>query len=114
MALARVAPVAPSTRSSSAPKAYSSTTATGCGLALLASVPDLRPALARYGPVELADLFDAFDVAVTYDKPRNALELAATITAELVPASETLQPPRRRSQGSDIAGAGFEPATSGL
>ncbi len=82
--------------------------------ALLASVPDLRPALARYGPVELADLFEAFDVTVTYDKPSHALELAATVTAELVPAPETLQPPRRRSQGSDIAGAGFEPATSGL
>jgi hypothetical protein len=81
---------------------------------MLASIPDLRPALTRYGPVELADLFDAFDVTVTYDKPSHALELAATVTAELVPAPETLQPPRRRSQGSDIAGAGFEPATSGL
>ena len=83
--------------------------------ALLASLPDLRPALARYGPAELADLFDAFDVTVTYDKPSHSLELAATITADLVPAaSERLQPPRRRSQNSGIAGAGFEPATSGL
>ena len=82
--------------------------------ALLASLPDLRPALARYGPAELADLFDAFDVTVTYDKPSHSLELAATITADLVPAPERLQPPRRRSQNSDIAGAGFEPATSGL
>ncbi|MFY9580960.1 MAG: hypothetical protein WAQ33_16730 [Gaiellaceae bacterium] len=40
----------------------------------------MRPALARYGPVELADLFDAFDVSVTYDKPSHALELAATVT----------------------------------
>jgi hypothetical protein len=46
--------------------------------ALLASVPDLRPALARYGPAELADLFDAFDATVTYDKPSHSLELAAT------------------------------------
>ena len=82
--------------------------------ALLASLPDLRPALARYGPAELADLFDAFDVTVTYDKPSHSLELAATITADLVPAPERLQPPRRRSQNSEIAGAGFEPATSGL
>ena len=82
--------------------------------ALLASIPDLRLALARYGPAELADLFDAFDVTVTYDKPSHSLELAATITADLVPAPERLQPPRRRSQNSDIAGAGFEPATSGL
>jgi hypothetical protein len=81
---------------------------------LLASLPDLRPALAGYGPVELADLFDTFDVTVTYNKPSHALELAATVTTELVPAPETLQPPRRRSQGSDIAGAGFEPANSGV
>jgi site-specific DNA recombinase len=82
--------------------------------ALLASLADLRPALSHYGAAELADLFDAFDVTVTYDKPSHALELAATITSDLTPAPETLQPPRRRSQGSDIAGAGFEPATSGL
>ena len=77
--------------------------------ALLASVPDLRPALARYGPAELADLFDAFDVTVTYDKPSHSLELAATVTADLVPAPERLQPPRRRSQNCDIAGAGGTP-----
>ena len=82
--------------------------------ALLASLPDLRPALARSSPAELADLFDAFDVTVTYDKPSHSLELAATVTAALVPAPETLQPPHRRSQNCDIAGAGFEPATSGL
>jgi hypothetical protein len=46
----------------------------------------------RRGPVELADLFDAFDVSVTYDKLSHSLELAATVTAELVPAAETLRP----------------------
>jgi hypothetical protein len=61
-----------------------------------------------------ADLFEAFNVAVTYDKPTHTLELAATVAAELVPPPERLRPPRRRSQNSDIAGAGFEPATSGL
>jgi hypothetical protein len=66
--------------------------------ALLAPIPDLRPALARYGPAELADLFDAFDVTIAYDKPSHSLELAATVTADLVPAPERLQPPRRRSQ----------------
>jgi DNA invertase Pin-like site-specific DNA recombinase len=81
---------------------------------LLNSVPDLRPALRRYDEAELAELFDAFDVTVTYDKPSHALELAATVTAEFAPARETLRPLYRRSQDSDIAGAGFEPATSGL
>jgi hypothetical protein len=60
----------------------------------------------RRGPVELADLFDAFDASVTYDKLSHSLELAATVTAERVPAAETLRPARRRSQNSDIAGAG--------
>lgn len=75
--------------------------------ALLTSIPDLRPALTCYGPDDLADLFDAFKITVTYDKPTHTLELAATVTAELVPAPERLQPPRRRSQNCDIAGAGY-------
>jgi hypothetical protein len=74
---------------------------------MLTAVPDGRPALARYGPDDLADLFDAFNVTVTYDKPTHTLELAATVTADLVPAPERLQPPRRRSQNCDIAGVGF-------
>ena len=60
---------------------------------LLASVPDLRPILADSEPEELADLLDAFDVEVTYDKENRVLRLAATITAELVSPQETLQPP---------------------
>ncbi len=81
---------------------------------MLAAIPDLRQALHRYDPEELSDLFDAFDVTVTYDKPTRSLELAATVTAELTTTPEAPRPPRGRSQGSDIAGAGFEPATSGL
>ncbi len=82
--------------------------------ALLASIPDLRPTLARYSPAELADLFDSFEVTVIYDKPSHSLELVATVAADLVPPPERLQPPHGRSQNCDIAGAGFEPATSGL
>ena len=63
----------------------------------LTSIPDLRPALARYDPDDLADLFGAFNITITYDKPSHTPELAATVTAELVPAPERLQPPRRRS-----------------
>src|SRR5665213_3261484 len=35
----------------------------------LTSIPDLRPALARYDPDDLADLFGAFNITITYDKP---------------------------------------------
>ena len=62
---------------------------------------------ARYDPDDLADLFGAFNITVTYDKPSHTPELAATVTAELAPAPERLQPPRRRSQNCAIAGAGL-------
>lgn len=72
--------------------------------AMLAAVPDLRDALRRSNPVELAELFDAFDVTVTYDKTSRSLELAAVV-ATGGPPPETQRPPKGRSQDSDIAGA---------
>ncbi len=80
--------------------------------ALLTSIPDLRDALTDYDERELAQLFDDFDVEVTYNKHKRTLQLAATLALE--PAPQTARPPHRRSHTSDIAGAGFEPATSGL
>jgi hypothetical protein len=61
---------------------------------------------------ELAEIYKAFDVRITYDKNRQVLDFAATITSELVPNENDR--PEGRSQVSDIAGAGFEPATFGL
>ncbi len=81
---------------------------------MLAAVPDLRSELERYQPAELAELLDAFDVTATYDKPNQRLELAATVTPELVTTLETKRPPEGRSRNCVIAGAGFEPATFGL
>jgi hypothetical protein len=78
--------------------------------AILAAVPDLRPALATANASELADLFEGFDISVRYDKPNRRLELAATVSAPL--AGKTTA--QGRSRNSLIAGAGFEPATSGL
>lgn len=78
--------------------------------ALLAAVPDLRPALKSAGPEELVDLFEAFDVCAVYDKPNHTLELAATVTPELVADNEKPRPTDARSGISSIAGAGFEPA----
>jgi hypothetical protein len=52
---------------------------------MLDTVPDLRPTLATATEAELADIFRAFDVEITYDKDRQILNLAATITPELIP-----------------------------
>jgi hypothetical protein len=61
---------------------------------------------------ELVEIFKAFDARITYDKNRQALDFAATITSELMPNENDR--PEGRSRVSDIAGAGFEPATFGL
>ena len=79
---------------------------------MLDAIPDMRDALATADGHELADIFEAFDVTVTYDKPNARLELAATITPELVATKTTA--PEGRSRDFGIAGAGFEPATFGL
>ena len=85
--------------------------------AMLAAVPDLRPALRSASEEELAEILDRFEVEAVYDKAGRTLELAATITPELVPETEKTRPPSGRSGNSgqiSIAGAGFEPATFGL
>ena len=82
--------------------------------AMLEALPDLRPTLKTADPEELVELFQAFDVTAVYDKPNRTLELAATVTPELVPENEKPRPSHARSGISSIAGAGFEPATFGL
>jgi hypothetical protein len=51
---------------------------------MLAAVPELGPTLRTAAPEELADIFDAFNVKVVYDKANRKLALAATLTDELV------------------------------
>ena len=83
--------------------------------AMLDAVPDLRPTLTTATAEELAEIFRAFDVRITYDKTRQVLDLAATIVPGLLPDSANESDrPEGRSQINDIAGAGFEPATFGL
>jgi hypothetical protein len=49
----------------------------------------------RNAPAEqLADLFAAFDVSATYDKPGRALRLSATLSPALVPDPERPRPPQ--------------------
>ena len=84
--------------------------------AMLEKVPDLRAAMSDAEGEDLIELLDAFDVTVSYDKPRRRLNLSASIESELLAGYEPGIPAagEARSQGSDIAGAGFEPATFGL
>jgi hypothetical protein len=55
-------------------------------------------------------------VRVSYDKARQVIDLAATITPELLPVlpNNDSDRPEERSQDNGVAGAGFEPATFGL
>ena len=77
----------------------------------MADIPDVREALAQADGEELIELLDAFDVAVSYDKPGSTLELSALLANDFVSSPDAKRPPERRSQNSSIAGAGFEPAT---
>jgi site-specific DNA recombinase len=84
-------------------------------LAMLDAIPDLRPTLRTAAPNELADIYSAFQISTTYDKPRNTLELSATVRPDLLAKDETpTDENTERSGYSYIAGAGFEPATFGL
>jgi hypothetical protein len=56
--------------------------------ARLDSVPDLRKALKTASSEQLADIFRAFDVTIDYDKRTQRLNLAATITPELLPRND--------------------------
>jgi hypothetical protein len=76
-------------------------------VAMLDAVPDLRPTIEKATDEELAEIFKAFDVRITYDKNRQTLDFAATITSELMPDENDR--PEGRSRVSDIAGAGLIP-----
>lgn len=51
---------------------------------VLDAIPDMRDALNEADESELIELFDAFDVSATYTKSTRRLELAASVTPELV------------------------------
>lgn len=51
---------------------------------MLDAIPDMRDALNEADENELIELFDAFDVCATYGKSTRRLELAASVTPELV------------------------------
>jgi len=85
--------------------------------AILASLPDLREVYDEAKPEGLMELFDAYDLAVTYDKMAQTLDLSVLLDSDSPGApndAEIGRSPGGRSYQSSIAGAGFEPATFGL
>lgn len=57
------------------------------------------------------EFFDAFDLAVTYDKPTHTLDLSVLLCSDPERRGNTpnaVRPPEGRSYHSSIAGAGFE------
>ena len=62
-------------------------------------------------------MFQAFDLQIAYDKAEGKVEVSATVSESVASAFENAK--ALLAEGSavvvrDIAGAGFEPATSGL
>jgi hypothetical protein len=52
---------------------------------MLDAIPDMCETLTTASQAQLAEIFRAFDVTITYDKTNERLNLAATITPELLP-----------------------------
>ncbi len=62
-------------------------------------------------------ILDAFDVQIAYDKVENRIEISATISEAVANALENEKTLRKEGLNvttSEVAGAGFEPATFGL
>jgi hypothetical protein len=81
--------------------------------AILSSLPDLREVWDDAEPESMMEVFDAYDLAVTYDKPAGTLDLSVVLDGDPpgTPEPNAVRPPEGRSYHSSIAGAGSEPAT---
>jgi hypothetical protein len=85
--------------------------------AQLERLPDLSKSLRDAPPHVQRQVFEAFDLQITYDKASRRVELSATVTEAVADAfrnARALQPEGSSVVVEDIAGAGFEPATFGL
>jgi site-specific DNA recombinase len=83
----------------------------------LERLPDLSKSLREAPPHVQRQVFEAFDLQITYDKASRHVELSATVSEAVADAFENAK--ALLAEGSsvvidDIAGAGFEPATFGL
>ncbi len=83
----------------------------------LARIPDLARSPHDATPEIKRQTFQAFDLRIEFDKAQRRIEISATITEAVAQAFENtkaLQTEGLQVTTTDIAGAGFEPATFGL
>jgi site-specific DNA recombinase len=83
----------------------------------LKRLPDLSQALRDAPPQLQRQVFQTFDLEITHDKAEGKVEISATVSESVASAFENakaLLPEGSAVVVGDIAGAGFEPATSGL
>jgi hypothetical protein len=62
-------------------------------------------------------VFEAFDLQIAYDRPGRRVEVSATVSEAVADAFQNAKALQKEGLSvvvTDIAGAGFEPATSGL
>ena len=83
----------------------------------LARIPNVAQPLREASPEVKRQTFEAFGLRVEFDKAQRRIEISAAVTEAVADAFENTK--ALQSQGfqvtaSDIAGAGFEPATFGL
>ena len=85
--------------------------------AALGRLPDLAQALRDAPPALKRQVFEAFELRILYDKVDRRIEVSATITetvAKTLENAKDLPEEALAVAPTDIAGAGFEPATFGL
>jgi site-specific DNA recombinase len=92
--------------------------------ARLARLPDLGKQLRKAPPAIQRQTFEAFGLRIAYDKSTGSIEISASITEAVASAFENTKGLQKEAfsasdgdllvTASDIAGAGFEPATFGL
>jgi hypothetical protein len=78
--------------------------------AVLDGLPDLSDALARAEPELRRRVFDAFRLSVAIDKNAAQIHVKALVSSAFTKARDL----QSLVANESIAGAGFEPATSGL
>jgi len=77
----------------------------------------LSKALSEASPAIKRQVFESFDLRIAYDKAQHRVELTATVSEGVADAFENAKALQVEDSGvvvTVIAGAGFEPATSGL